>query len=186
MRRLAKVINFGILYGMGVNALKQNLGTTRAEAQDFLNGYFKKFAGLARYLREIKLETERIGYTKTHFGRRRYFEGIRSNLPYVKAQAERMAINAPIQGTEADIIKIAMVRIDTYLKEKELQKDVHLLLQVHDELVYEVRSSMARKVAVELKHIMESILTLKETLGVPILVDVSLGKNWGELTKLAM
>lgn len=186
MRRRAKVINFGILYGMGVNALRQNLETTRAEAQDFLSEYFKKFSGLAQYLREVKLETERRGYTETYFGRRRYFEGIRSTLPYVKAQAERMAINAPIQGTEADIIKIAMVRIDAYLKKKGLEKDAHLLLQVHDELVYEVEKTKANEIAVELKRIMESVLTLEETHNVPIVVDVSLGKNWGELAELKL
>ncbi|HEY4478298.1 MAG TPA: DNA polymerase, partial [Candidatus Paceibacterota bacterium] len=116
MRRQAKVINFGILYGMGVNALKQNLGagTDRATAQKFYNEYFKKFNGLARYLDEVKSDVERKGYTETFFGRRRYFEGINSHIPYVKAMAERMAINAPIQGMNADIVKIAMKRVDDY------------------------------------------------------------------------
>ena len=118
MRRQAKVINFGILFGMGVNALKQNLGSTREEAQKYLNDYFEAFSGLATYLDKVKSETARIGYTETFFGRRRYFEGIKSKLPFIRAAAERMAINAPIQGTEADIIKIAMSRIYEYCKWK--------------------------------------------------------------------
>lgn len=180
MRRRAKVINFGILYGMGVNALKANLGTTRAEAQTFYQDYFKKFHGLERYFRDVKAEAARRGYTKTHFGRKRFFEGIRSNLPYIRAQAERMAMNAPIQGTEADIIKIAMARVHTYLSENDL-KDVHLLLQVHDELVYEMPEKGSEDVLKEIKRIMESVLTLNETKGVPILVEVKRGKSWGEM-----
>jgi DNA polymerase-1 len=129
MRRKAKIINFGILYGMGVTALRKNLGedTDRAEAQKFYNDYFTKFAGLANYLDKVKAETSRKGYTETFFGRRRYFEGINSKLPFIKAMAERMAINAPIQGTNADIVKIAMRRIDEYIKEEKLENDVYLI-----------------------------------------------------------
>jgi len=184
MRRRAKVINFGILYGMGVNALRQNLGTTREEAQRFLGEYFKNFAGLARYLEGVKADAARTGFTKTFFGRRRQFEGIRSSLPYVRAAAERMAINAPIQGTEADIIKLAMVRVDDYLLRENIREDVHLLLQVHDELVYEITTPKAKVVANKIKHIMEGVLPLEDTSDVPLAVDVSLGKNWGEMEKL--
>jgi len=184
MRRRAKVINFGILYGMGVNALRQNLGTTRAEAQTFYNEYFKNFSGIARYLDQVKAEAQRTGYTETYFGRRRHFEAMRSSLPYIRAQAERMAINAPIQGTEADIIKLAMVHIDTYLKEQGLEDDVHLLLQVHDELVYEIRKGKTEAVIPEIKRMMESVLTVEESRGVPIIVEAKLGKNWGEMEKL--
>ena len=184
MRRRAKVINFGILYGMGVNALRQNLGSTRAEAQSFYNEYFKNFNGLAKYFVNVKASAERLGYTETFFGRRRSFEGIRSSLPHIKAQAERMAINAPIQGTEADIIKIAMAHADTYLKEQGLQNEVHLLLQVHDELVYEMPEAKVNEVSIELKRIMESVLTLKETEGVPIVVERKMGESWGEMSPL--
>lgn len=183
MRRRAKVINFGIIYGMGVNALRTNLGTSREEAQNFYNAYFEKFQGLADYLERIKTETYKKGYTETFFGRKRYFEGIKSKLPYVRAQAERMAINAPIQGTEADIVKIAMWKVDEYLKKKEMLEDVYPLLQVHDELVYEVREQN-KSVAKEIKSIMESILSSKETEGVPIIVDAKEGKNWGEMKEL--
>ncbi len=181
MRRKAKVINFGILYGMGVNALKQNLGTDRAEAQKFYNDYFKKFSGLAAYLDQIKADVERKGYTETFFGRRRYFTGINSKIQYIKAMAERMAINAPFQGTSADIIKIAMKKVDDYLVKKGYEKDVFLLLQVHDELVYEIRESLVGTVVPEIKKIMETVVDPKDTKGVVCAVNAAIGKNWGEL-----
>jgi DNA polymerase-1 len=185
MRRRAKVINFGILYGMGVNALQQNLGTSRAEAQQFLNDYFKNFSGLARYMEFTKADASRKGYTETLFGRRRYFEGIRSTLPHIRAQAERMAINAPAQGTQADIIKIAMVRADEYFKEMGLEQDAYLLLQVHDELVYEIKKEKCREVAFHVKKIMESVVSMADTGGVPIVADAKRGINWGEMQVLA-
>ena len=186
MRRRAKVINFGILYGMGVNALKANLGTSRAEAQVYYNEYFKNFSGLAEYLEKIKSAVARRGYTETLFGRRRYFEGIRSSIPYVRASAERMAINAPLQGTSADIIKLAMIRIDEHLQKEKLENDCRLLLQVHDELVYEVRTALLQKLVPEIKKIMESILPLSETAGVPFAATASAGKNWGEAERLVI
>src|SRR3989344_31685 len=124
MRTKAKTINFGILYGMGVNALKVNLGVDRKEAEDFYNKYFETFKGLAKYLDKIKAEAERKGYTETMFGRRRYFAGFKSPLPYVRAQADRMAINAPMQGTQADLIKIAMKRIDDHIKSRKHEDDI--------------------------------------------------------------
>lgn len=181
MRRRAKVINFGILYGMGVNALRQNLGTGRAEAQAFFNEYFKNFSVLGTYLENVKKEARKKGYTTTFFGRRRNFEGLSSHIQYIKAMAERMAMNAPFQGTQSDVIKIAMARIDAYIHKERLEKDVYLLLQVHDELVYEIRSEHIGKVLPAIKKIMESVLSLKETAGVPIITGVSVGDNWGEM-----
>jgi DNA polymerase-1 len=181
MRRRAKIINFGILYGMGVNALRQNLGTDRKEAQEFYNNYFATFSGLAKYLDEVKAQAERNGYTETFFGRRRYFEGINSKIPFIKAMAERMAINAPFQGTNADIIKIAMKKVYDFINQNGYEKDVFLVLQVHDELVYEVRESVASKVVPEIKNIMENIIPLKETKGVKLIVAEEMGDNWGEL-----
>lgn len=181
MRRQAKVINFGIIYGMGVMALKQNLGTSREEAQQFLNGYFESFSGLAEYLGQVKAETAKRGYTETFFGRRRYFEGINSKIPYIKAQAERMAINAPIQGTEADIIKLAMIRIDAYLRENSLIEDVYPLLQVHDELIYEIRDSKVEEVVPVIEKIMESVIDPDKTKGVVMKSSAATASNWGDL-----
>jgi DNA polymerase-1 len=180
MRRKAKVINFGVMYGMGVNALRQNLGGTRPEAQEFYNHYFQAFSGLARYLDSVKAEAKRKGYTETLFGRRRYFGDIASPVPFIRASAERMAINAPIQGTEADIVKLAMVKIFEYIKENKLDKSVYILLQVHDELVLEVQDAILDKVVPEIQKIMETVVSSDETKGVPLAVGCHIGKNWGK------
>ncbi|MDZ4206055.1 MAG: DNA polymerase, partial [Patescibacteria group bacterium] len=181
MRTRAKTINFGILYGMGVNALKANLGVERKEAQEFYSKYFKTFAGLAAYLDKIKAEAKRKGYTETLFGRRRYFAGLNSPLPYVRAQAERMAINAPMQGTQADLIKIAMKRIDEHIRSEKHEDDMRLILQVHDELVYEAKDSLVNEAVNHFKQLMETILPEKKTFGVPIIAEAEVGKNWGEM-----
>jgi len=183
MRRKAKVINFGILYGMGVNALRSNLGgeTTREEAQFFLNAYFNTFTRLAEYLEETKQEARDLGYTKTLFGRRRHFPGIRSNAPFIKAQAERMAINAPIQGTAADVMRVAMNEVYSYVKSKNKLNDVRILLQVHDELVFEIKNDLLEKEIPKLAALMEGVLKEKETYGVPLKVDVATGPNWADL-----
>lgn len=182
MRRQAKVINFGIIYGMGVMALKQNLGSTREAAQKFYEEYFQSFSTLAGYLDRVKAETERKGYTETFFGRRRYFEGIKSKIPYIKAGAERMAINAPIQGTEADVIKLAMVKIDIFIKENRLENDVFPLLQVHDELIYEIKKDIAEEIGPKIRQIMEGIIDPSLTHGVILKASYSLGDNWGLLS----
>lgn len=185
MRAKAKTINFGVLFGMGVNALKTNLGTDRKEAQEFYNNYFETFSGLAKYLDQVKAEAGRKGYTETIFGRRRYFEGLRSSLPFIRASAERMAINAPIQGTEADIIKISMKRIDDYINGQNLSQEVYPVLSVHDEIVYEVKENLVHKVVGEFKKIMEEALPSDKTLGVPIVAEAAVGKSWGEMEKIS-
>lgn len=184
MRSKAKTINFGVMYGMGVTALQKNIGTDRKEAQEFLDGYFNKFSGLAEYLENVKRETAQKGYTETFFGRRRYFPEINSKLPFMKAQAERMAINAPIQGTGADITKLAMLHVDQFIKSKELQNDVRLLLQVHDELVYEVKENIVESVAPEIKKIMQNVIDPKKTSGVTLAANASVGDNWAETREL--
>ena len=183
MRRRAKVINFGILYGMGVNALRENLQSDRTEAQAYLTRYFETFSGLAVYLAKTKATAARLGYTTTLFGRKRYFPGIKSRLPFVRAQAERMAINAPLQGTQADIIKIAMVRIHDLI-EKEFKGSAAIVLQIHDELMFEIAASAVESFAPQAKSIMESVLTPAQTLGVPITVSGERGQNWGEMEKI--
>jgi DNA polymerase-1 len=181
MRRRAKAINFGILYGMGSNALAAATGTTKTEAQQYLAEYFKRFSGIARYVETVKNEVHNRGYTETWFGRRRHLEGIRSPLPHIVASAERMALNAPIQGTQADIIKIAMVKLDEVLRNAGHTNDAFLTCQVHDELLYEVRDSALQAVIPLVRTTMENILPLEETRGVPLRVDIETGKNWGEM-----
>lgn len=181
MRRRAKIINFGILYGMGVNALKTQLGTSIGEAQQYLEDYFSTFSRLKEYLEETKGFARKQGYTETLFGRRRQFPEMKSPMAYVRAQAERMAINAPIQGTQADVIKLAMVRVDAWLETLGAQNDAHLLLQVHDELVYEVRTERVEDIACGIEDIMEGVLTKEQRNGVPILAEWKQGPNWGSM-----
>jgi DNA polymerase-1 len=188
MRRRAKVINFGILYGMGVNALRENLGGDRAEAQAYLTRYFETFSQLSAYLTKTKATAARLGYTTTLFGRKRYFPGITSRLPFVRAQAERMAINAPLQGTQADIIKIAMVQIYNLINKEfggsTSSPQAYIVLQIHDELMFEVTDSAVETFAPKAKSIMESVLTPEQCNGVPITVQGEQGTNWGEMEKI--
>jgi len=183
MRRRAKVINFGILYGMGVNALRTNLGdgTTREEAQEFLNAYFNTFTRLAEYLEETKEYARTHGYTETFFGRRRYFPGITSHAPFIRASAERMAINAPIQGTAADVMRIAMVRVDEYITQQQVEADLRMLVQVHDELIFEIKSARVTEFVPALTSTMTDIFSEEESRGVPISADAKRGANWEEM-----
>lgn len=185
MRRRAKIINFGILYGMGVNALKTQLGTSAADAHTFYDDYFATFDTLAKYLESTRGYARKHGYTETMFGRRRQFPEMKSTLPYVRAQAERMAINAPIQGTQADIIKLAMVRVDRLLKDAGASEDAHLLLQVHDELVYEVRDAKVAELAAKIRMTMEDALPAELAHGVPIIAEAKAGPDWGSMELLA-
>jgi DNA polymerase-1 len=184
IRRRAKVINFGILYGMGVNALRAQLGSTTAEAHQYLEDYFSTFKTLSEYLESTRGFARKHGYTETLFGRRRQFPEMKSMLPYVRAQAERMAINAPLQGTQADIIKLAMVQVDEMLTKENAQEDAYLLMQVHDELVYEIRKERVGELSTEIQKIMESVLPADETQGVPILAVAKHGLNWGEMREI--
>ncbi len=185
MRRRAKVINFGILYGMGVNALKENLGTDRKEAQIFYDNYFAQFPTIAGYLESIKNFAKQKGYTETLFGRKRYFPGIKSPIPFIRSMAERMATNAPIQGTAtADIIKIGMKKADEALRNAGYKNEVRLILQVHDELVYEIKKDKKDQASKIIEKAMkEAIPTefLKGKENVPLLVSINSGKTWGDL-----
>jgi len=185
MRRRAKVINFGIIYGMGVLALKKSLGGTKEEAEQFLASYFKQFPRVKGYLDETKVSARETGFTKTLFGRKRFFPAIKSNVPFIRAMAERMAINAPIQGTAtADIVKLAMKYTFNRIKKEGLLGDVLLLMQVHDELIFEVRDSLVDTVVPMLVSEMEKEIP-KEFLGdkvcPPIVVDAQVGKSWGNM-----
>lgn len=184
-RRAAKVINFGIIYGMGVNALRENLGGTREEAQKFYNAYFEQFPGLEAYLESIKTFAYKHGYTETLFGRRRYFPALKSPLPFIRASAERMAVNAPIQGTAtADIIKLALRHVDERIRKEGLETSVFPLLQVHDEIIYEVVEGREKEAVALIRDAMEhvfenSYLNYKST--VPIKVSHHIARRWGEM-----
>jgi len=180
MRRKAKVINFGIIYGMGVTALQKNLGGTRAEAEEFYNNYFEKFPKISSYFENVKKNASQTGYTETLFGRRRYFPGFESHIPYVRAMAERMAMNAPIQGTAADIVKFAMIRVQKEIAEKNFMNHARMLLQVHDELIFEIKEDAWNTVVPIIQDAMEHSCELS----VPLIVSVAKGKSWGELEKM--
>ncbi len=177
MRRKAKAINFGILYGMGVTALKEGMGVERKEAQDFFDQYKSTFVRLMQYLEEVKADAWKLGYTTTLLGRRTHVPLLKSPLPFLRAQGERMAMNAPIQGTSADIVKLAMIDATRYIQEKGLAGKADLLLQIHDELIFEIDKDKAENIASELSMILENVLTSRKLSTIPLVVSKSLGQN---------
>ncbi len=179
MRREAKVINFGILYGMGINALAAAMEVSREKAERFWEEYFRDFEGVTKLIEKIKKEVRRDGFVETMFGRRRYIPEINSGAEYIRKEAERMAINAPIQGTEADIVKIGMIRADKFIKENKLQDKASLILQIHDELLFEVRKEAMNDFIPQIVKILETIYESE----VPLVVDVKHGVSWGEMGK---
>ncbi|MFA6077153.1 MAG: DNA polymerase [Candidatus Paceibacterota bacterium] len=185
MRRKAKVINFGIIYGMGVSSLRKNLGGTREEAQKFYDNYFNQFSGVRDYLEETKKFALKNSFTETLFGRRRYFPNINSRIPFLKNMAERTATNAPIQGTAtADIIKLAIRYAEEDLKNAGLLAQVHLVLQIHDELVYEIEEGVLEKADEIIKNAMKSVLErsyLHYKTDIPLEVHSGSGDNFGEV-----
>ena len=185
MRRIAKVINFGILFGMGVTALAKNLGTNREEAQKFYTNYFETFPGVEAYIEATKQEARTKGYTQTLFGRRRYLPQINAAAPFLRAFAERMASNAPIQGTEADILKIAMLLAEGDLARAGLSGKVHLLLQIHDELVYEVEEGVLEEAKAVIEHAMLSVYERSplaiDTPPVPLAISTATGVSLDQL-----
>jgi DNA polymerase-1 len=183
MRRTAKVINFGIIYGMGANALASTAEMPRADAQKYLAEYEATYTGVSEYIARAKAKARKKGYVETLFGRRRTLPGIRSPLPYIAAEAERQAINAPLQGTAADVIKIAMIDGEKYILEKGLSERVRLVLQIHDELIYEIADDAVEDVVPQIKKIMEKALPDEMRDGVPIVVEAEVGKRWSEMKK---
>jgi len=185
MRRQAKVINFGIIYGMGVSALRKNLGGTREEAQKFYDNYFNQFSGVRDYLDKVKIFASKHLFTETLFGRKRHFPNIKSKIPFLRSMAERTAINAPIQGTAtADIIKLAIRYADEDLKKENLSDKVHLVLQIHDELVYEIEDNALIQAEEIIKNAMTSVLErsyLHYKTDIPLEVHSGSGNNLGEV-----
>ncbi len=175
MRREAKAINFGILYGQGPHGLSQGAGISYAEARQFINKYFATYPEVKKMIDGFIEDARENGYAKTIFGRKRPLADLNSNIPAVKRSAERMAINTPIQGTAADLIKIAMINAAKFLKGK--QDEARLLLQVHDELIFEIKEGKISDYTPQLKKIMEEAAKLS----VPVIVEENIGDNWGEL-----
>ena len=178
MRRAAKAINFGIIYGMGVRSLAQSTGVSQTEAREFMMKYFETHDRIQEYLEETLEEAREKAWVETLFGRRRYLPDIHSGVMQVKNAAERMAINQPVQGTAADLMKMAMIQIDKKLS--GVSKTAKMLLQVHDELVFEVKNEEIKKVAKFVKEEMENIYKLK----CPIEVKIEVGNNWGSLKEI--
>lgn len=178
MRRQAKVLNFGIIYGMGVMGFARTAGVDRTTAKKFIDEYFARFPGVARYMERTKEEAFQHGFVSTLLGRRRPLIDIKSSIPQLVAQAERMAINHPLQGTGADLVKLAMIAVARYIHDQYPDRSaVRMLLQVHDELVFEVEESVAHKLAHQFARIMESVITLE----VPLIVDAKSGPNWADM-----
>uniref|UniRef100_UPI0026EAE214 DNA polymerase n=1 Tax=Gracilinema caldarium TaxID=215591 RepID=UPI0026EAE214 len=173
-RRIAKTINFGVMYGMSAFRLSNELGISRSDAQTFINTYFTTYKGIRKFIDDTIRETERTGYSQTILGRRRYIPTINSRNKTEKAAAERVAINTPIQGSAADIVKLAMIRLDRALRQK--QSPARMLLQVHDELILECPQAAAEETAKIVQEEMEQAIVLR----VPLRVSVETGKRWGD------
>ncbi|MDO8577387.1 MAG: DNA polymerase [Candidatus Wildermuthbacteria bacterium] len=173
MRYRAKALNFGVLYGMGARGFARSAAIPLEEAQMFIENYFLRFPRIADYMEDTIQFAEEHGYVETLLGRKRYIPDITSETPVLKAAAERAAINHPIQGTAADIMKLAMVNVYEAIPEQKAR----MILQIHDELLFEVPSGTMRKTLEEIREIMEKAFPLE----VPLTVDVSTGENWGKL-----
>ena len=175
MRRHAKAINFGLIYGMSVFGLTRTTELTLAEAETFVKTYFQKFPGIKKYLDGIRKQAAQQGYVETLLGRRRYFPALQSKANVqVKNREEREAINAPVQGTAADIMKIAMLNIPPALKEAGLK--AKMLLQVHDELVFECPKSELKETA----RVVQEVMTNAYPLSIPLSTEARYGVTWGE------
>lgn len=176
LRFSAKEINFGVLYGMGAYGLASRTGITQFEAKDFIEKYFQQFAGVKKYVDDTIEFAKVNGYVETLFGRRRYIPEIQSSNYQLRSAGERMAVNMPVQGTQADLIKKAMIDVAEYCDKNYSIDQVKMLLQVHDELVFEVDTKLVEKIVPKIKSLMSDVTKLK----VPIEVNIGAGDNWGE------
>ncbi len=172
-RRAAKAINFGLMYGMSAFGLARALSVDRSEAAEYMTRYFTRYPGVHGFMEATREQAHRDGYVQTLFGRRLYLDNLTSRNHALRQGAERAAVNAPMQGTAADIIKRAMISVAAWLAERD---DAHMLMQVHDELVFEVRADVVDTVRAAVIERMSGAATL----AVPLLVDVGTGKNWDE------
>ncbi|MCI0381805.1 MAG: DNA polymerase, partial [Chlamydiae bacterium] len=174
MRSVAKTVNFGILYGQQAFGLSKELNIDVKQAAEFITKYFSRYPKIQTYLESCKEFVRKTGKAVTMTGRQRPIPEIHSKNPMIRQAAERLAINTPLQGTTADLIKVAMIQIDKMIKEKQFSG--YLLLQIHDELIFESPDEEVENLAKEVKKIMENVVKLK----VPLTVNISIGKNWGE------
>jgi DNA polymerase-1 len=174
LRRKAKAVNFGLIYGMSAFGLAKQLDVSRSDAQTYINAYFARYPGVKKYMDDTRILAKEQGYVETLFGRRLYLPEIDSRNAALRQYAERTAINAPMQGTAADIIKRAMLSVDEWLLRGEI--DAKMIMQVHDELVFEIN---AQDVDVAVEKI-KSLMSGAAELNVPLIVDVGVGNNWDE------
>ena len=174
MRRSAKAINFGLIYGMSAFGLARQLNIGRKQAAEYIELYFERYPGVKSYMDNTRADAADAGYVETIFGRRLYLPDIKARSAQRRQHAERTAINAPMQGTAADIIKKAMIKVSDWLATQEF--DAQMIMQVHDELVLEVKTEQLEAFSAKLKDIMENAVKID----VPLIVDVGFGKNWGE------
>ncbi|MGN0477373.1 MAG: DNA polymerase I [Ruminococcus sp.] len=174
MRSKAKAVNFGIVYGIGAYSLAKDIGVSNKEAKNYIDSYLRHYSGIDRYMHEVVEKAKETGYVETTFGRRRYLPELTASNGMTRAFGERVARNAPIQGTAADIIKIAMIKVDKRLTEENLE--ARLILQVHDELIVECPAHETMMVAMILQEEMEKAVTLS----VPLVADSAVGENWYE------
>jgi DNA polymerase-1 len=171
-RRYAKVINFGLIYGMSAFGLAQNLSIERSAAQSYMDKYFARYPGVAQYMERTRMEARDRGYVETVFGRRLWLPDIHSKNMQRRQGAERQAINAPMQGTAADLIKMAMIAVQDWIEREKLA--TKLVMQVHDELVFEVPENELDVVKPNVERLMSGVATLD----VPLLVEAGVGDNW--------
>jgi len=176
IRYRAKAVNFGVIYGQGPRGLAQGTGITYDEAQDFIEKYFESFIDIKNYIDETIALTHELGYAETLLGRRRYLPEINAHHPQLRSQAERMAVNHCIQGTAADLMKLAMINLHKRLEKEFAQIQIYMLLQVHDELVFEVKKDLIEHASKIIQHEMENVYKLRA----PIEVEIGVGENWGE------
>jgi len=173
-RRVAKVINFGVIYGLSAFGLAQQLGIDTKEASKFITAYFERYSGVKKYLDAQIAEVRKTGFTKTLFGRTRQIPEINSPQPSLRSFAERTAMNTPMQGAAADLIKLAMIELDSHLEGRFQSR---MILQVHDELLFEVPEKELPRLTKLVKEVMEGVHKLR----VPLVVDTKSGSNWRDL-----
>ena len=175
MRRIAKILNFGVIYGLSPHGITRQTDLTLKEGKQFIDIYFDKYKGIQEYLDSVKDQCRQLGYVETLLGRRRYLPDIGARNFRLRSQAERAAINMPIQGTAADIIKVAMINIQNAIENNKMESA--MILQVHDELIFDVPDEEMS----EMESIVGELMPSSIQLSVPLTVETKIGNNWGNM-----